>query len=217
MDTLVQCIRDQYQRDRSSRILIFHESRKGCSNLASFLTKNPVIAQTFGPSAVSHLVSVNQANSKYGQTFGTQKEILRIFRQGHIKILVATAVAEEGLDVATCNLVIKYNSVGSEKTFIQRKGRARAKNSRSILLAHSDSVEQQEFRNIIREYRMKMCIDALQELDEEDLKNKVCFTFFQEVFLQSYFQIEEKKSELFTLLAEEERRLDELKIQAVDK
>lgn len=41
---------------------------------------------------------------------------------GGLKVLVVTSVAEEGIDISECNLIIKYNSVGSERTLIQRRG-----------------------------------------------------------------------------------------------
>lgn len=81
---------------------------------------------------------------------------------GVVKALVVTSVAEEGLDVSACNLIIKYNVVGSERTLIQRRGRARALDSRSILLALDGSVERREVENIHRERVMHACLRNLQ-------------------------------------------------------
>lgn len=64
-----------------------------------------------------------------------QKEIIDAFRGKKFNVLVSTTVAEEGLDIPACDLVIRYDSVsGSLKSYVQSKGRARDKNSRFIIL-----------------------------------------------------------------------------------
>lgn len=72
-----------------------------------------------------------------------------------------------------CNLIIKYNNVGSERTLIQRRGRARAKDSRSILLALDNKTEIQEYENVKKEIMMYECIRDLQSYTDEMLKRQV--------------------------------------------
>lgn len=95
------------------------------------------------------------------------------FERGELKILVVTSVADEGINIMECNLIIKYNTVGSERTLIQRRGRARAKDSRAILLALDGSVELQEFENMKKEAMMVACINDLQAHRDEILQKIV--------------------------------------------
>eukprot|EP00981_Chlorochromonas_danica_P004706 scaffold946_cov171-Ochromonas_danica.AAC.6 len=65
----------------------------------------------------------------------SQREALRVLKQGDANLLFATQVVEEGLDVKSCNLIINYDSPPTVKSFIQRKGRARAGYSFIVQLA----------------------------------------------------------------------------------
>ena len=56
-------------------------------------------------------------------TSAQQEEIIDQFMNGSLRLLVATSVAEEGLDIPECNLVIKYNHVGNEVTTVQMRGK----------------------------------------------------------------------------------------------
>jgi len=52
-----------------------------------------------------------------------QSKILNSFRQGEFNVLIATSIAEEGLDIPQVDLVIFYEPIASEIRHIQRKGR----------------------------------------------------------------------------------------------
>ena len=58
-----------------------------------------------------------------GLTQKQQAEILDKFRAGEYNVLVATSVAEEGLDIPSTDMVLFYEPIPSEIRSIQRKGR----------------------------------------------------------------------------------------------
>ena len=51
-----------------------------------------------------------------------QADNLGAFREGTCKLLVATSVAEAGLDIEKCNLIITYNYSTDEVGQVQRRG-----------------------------------------------------------------------------------------------
>lgn len=48
-----------------------------------------------------------------------QREVIDKFRGGNVNLLIATTVAEEGLDIKECNIVIRYGLVTNEIAMVQ--------------------------------------------------------------------------------------------------
>ncbi|XVE75158.1 hypothetical protein DITRI_Ditri12bG0072900 [Diplodiscus trichospermus] len=71
------------------------------------------------------------------QTRKKQNEIVEEFRKGMVNIIVATSILEEGLDVQSCNLVIRFDPSATVCSFIQSRGRARMQNSDYLLMVKS--------------------------------------------------------------------------------
>jgi len=67
----------------------------------------------------------------------SQMQVLStIFLNMQVNIIVATSILEEGLDVQTCNLVIRFDPSPTVCSFIQSRGRARMQNSDYILMVN---------------------------------------------------------------------------------
>ncbi|KAH9492757.1 hypothetical protein Btru_026248 [Bulinus truncatus] len=103
---------------------------------------------------------------KGGISQETQKNIIKKFKKGDIKLLVATSVAEEGLDIPECNIVIKYNHIGNEVSSLQIRGRCRKPGGVSILLA-ANTIYEKEMLNI---EKTKLMSDAIKEIAHKDIK-----------------------------------------------
>lgn len=83
-------------------------------------------------------------------SFREQVLTMMNFRKGIINCLFATSVAEEGLDIPDCNLVIRFDLYTTLIQYIQSRGRARHANSRYIHMCEDGN---QEHHQIIREVR----------------------------------------------------------------
>ena len=72
-----------------------------------------------------------------------QIETVQKFRDGDYKVLVATRVGEEGLDISEVNLVIFFDNVPSSIRYIQRKGRTGRKDyGRLVVLIAKDTTDE---------------------------------------------------------------------------
>lgn len=54
-----------------------------------------------------------------------QVEAATRFRSGEVNVLLATSIAEEGLDIPECNVVIRFDVMDHVIGLIQSRGRAR--------------------------------------------------------------------------------------------
>lgn len=91
------------------------------------------------------LVGSNARNTDGLQTsFKQQVTTLVKFRSGELNCLFATSVAEEGLDIQDCNIVIRFDLCKTMIQYIQSRGRARHKNSKFVHLIEQGSTVQED-------------------------------------------------------------------------
>ena len=86
---------------------------------------------------------------KSGETGLKQKkqiETVQKFRDGEFRVLVATRVGEEGLDIAEVNQVIFYDNVPSSIRFVQRRGRTGRKGvGKLTVLIANDTIDERYY------------------------------------------------------------------------
>ena len=118
IDALIALVRATLERpsDHPPRILVFAQYRDTIQSIQSMLELQGWTVGRF----------VGQATRDADDPGMNQKEQARVlggFRAGRFPILVASSVAEEGLDVPDVDLVVFFESVPSEIRAIQRRGR----------------------------------------------------------------------------------------------
>ncbi|OQU81937.1 hypothetical protein SORBI_3006G142775 [Sorghum bicolor] len=70
--------------------------------------------------------------------------IIEKFSSGEVNLLVATSVGEEGLDIQTCCLVVRFDLPETVNSFIQSRGRARMSKSKYVFLLERGNQSQEK-------------------------------------------------------------------------
>lgn len=73
------------------------------------------------------MIHVAVISFSVGMTKVEQDEILELFKEGNHKVIIATSVAEEGLDIQKCSLVVRYDHVTNEIAMVQSRGNINCK------------------------------------------------------------------------------------------
>ncbi len=143
---------------RSSPILIFSHYRDTATHIVDELNKAGIKSFRF--------VGQSTRNNDIGMKQNEQSIILDSFRKKEFNVLVATSIAEEGLDIPEVKLVIFYEPVASEIRHIQRKGRTGRKSSGNvIILAAKNTVDMRIlFANKRRIEKMKTIFNSMKTI-----------------------------------------------------
>lgn len=166
-------ILEQFTRsEESSRGIIFTKTRQSTYALSQWIMENSKFAEV-GVKA-HHLIGAGHSSEVKPMTQTEQKEVISKFRTGEINLLIATTVAEEGLDIKECNIVIRYGLVTNEIAMVQARGRARADESTYVLVTSSGSgVTEREIVNDFREKMMYKAINRVQNMKQEEYEHKI--------------------------------------------
>ena len=108
---LLSLIKLELSRNPGGKIIVFNQYRDMANK----------IVRELGSQA--RLFVGQQKKGETGMSQKEQREMLQEFREGLFKILVATAVGEEGLDIPQVDLVVFYEPIPSAIRTIQRRGR----------------------------------------------------------------------------------------------
>ncbi|CAE7710206.1 dcl2, partial [Symbiodinium sp. CCMP2456] len=118
------------------RCIVFVETRNTARNMVRALKSVAARRAELGWLLPTCLVGHNKrcAEEEDTMTIAQQAEILENFRQGNANVMVATSVAEEGIDIPCCNVVVRLEPARTVIKFIQARGRARYPNSRYVVM-----------------------------------------------------------------------------------
>jgi ERCC4-related helicase len=160
----LKIVNEQITQKQDSRIIIFTNYRDTSSQLVNELTNLKGIRQ------IRFIGQASKANDK-GLTQKTQNQIITQFKEGTYNVLIATSVAEEGLDIPSTDLVVFYEPVPSEIRTIQRRGRtARKMPGKVIILIAKGTPDEGYYWSAKRkEKQMRMELETLRSAIKKEL------------------------------------------------
>ncbi|MFH0749057.1 MAG: DEAD/DEAH box helicase [Candidatus Bathyarchaeota archaeon] len=135
IELLKKIVNEQLSSKPSSRMIIFAQYRDTTNNLVTQLNTLPKVrAERF----------VGQTSKPTDKGLSQEEQMKRIkeLENGSLNVLVATSIAEEGLDIPSVDKVIFYEPIPSEIRHIQRRGRTGRKSPGKVsILATNDSLD----------------------------------------------------------------------------
>ncbi|HEY0079655.1 MAG TPA: DEAD/DEAH box helicase [Pyrinomonadaceae bacterium] len=125
---------DLLERERFERVLIFTRTRRGAERLSHILE------------ARDHKVNRIHADRTQPQ----REAALRGFRDGGVRVLVATDIAARGLDVDAVSHVINYDVPAAPEDYVHRVGRTGRAGNRGCAITLVAPVDELSMRAIER-------------------------------------------------------------------
>lgn len=171
------CCHTSFVSDPS--FIVFVKERATTVVVSHILTTHPEVRKSFRVGVMVGTSSVPGIKRDFldlpGGSSGSTD--LEAFRAGKKNLLIATSVLEEGIDVPACNLIVCVDKPANLKAFIQRRGRARMRQSQLYILVDEqdlnvsknwEQLEAEMKRHYEDEKRNIQHIEALEDADELD-------------------------------------------------
>jgi len=180
-------VSEQLKESPDSRVIVFTNYRDTAEIVVNALSEVPGIAP------IRFVGQASRLKDK-GLTQKQQVEVLDKFRAGEYNVLVATSVAEEGLDIPSTDLVLFYEPIPSEIRSIQRKGRTgRQHKGRVIILVTKGTRDEAYYwSSKSKEKKMLNSMHGLEALlvPKNSKQGSKLSDFESEAFIPDYAQNE---------------------------
>lgn len=116
-------LKQRYLSSPATRAIVFVEQR-----LTAFVLCDLFKMANLPNLRPSVLVGVGQKGAE-SSSWKDQEAALEDFRAGIVNVIFATSVAEEGIDIPQCNLVVRFDLYKTPIQYMQSRGRARMRGS----------------------------------------------------------------------------------------
>jgi len=157
LEKIEPILKGQFLSKPDSRAIVFTHYRDTCETLTRNLGKIPGLrpVRFVGQASKGEDIGLNQKE---------QKEVIEKFQAGEYNVLVATSIAEEGLDIPSTDLVVFYEPVPSEVRTIQRRGRTGRRRAGRVIVMVTRNTKDEAYLYSSRkkELQMRRELDSLR-------------------------------------------------------
>ncbi|MCF8449438.1 MAG: DEAD/DEAH box helicase [Taibaiella sp.] len=139
---------------------VYYVDKKDKRQLLEYILKDPKITMALVFTRTKHgadkvVKDLHKANVTAEAIHGNKSQnarqrALSNFKEGRIRVLVATDIAARGIDVDSLSHVINYEIPEVPETYVHRIGRTGRAGASGIAVSFCDEEERQDFRNILK-------------------------------------------------------------------
>ena len=165
LESLGQMVVKDIASIKDAKIIVFNQYRDNAENIAAELNNIDGIE--------ARLFVGQQKRGSTGLSQKKQIQMLSDFREGKFNVLVATSVAEEGLDIPKVDSVIFYEPIPSAIRHIQRRGRTGRLERGEVRILVTKGTRDEAYRWSAhhKENRMYRTLDSLRKKIHIHLQN----------------------------------------------
>ncbi len=187
IEETVKIVKEEFERNPDSRVIVFTNYRDTSIKVEESLKSQPGIRPI-------RFVGQSARGEDKGLSQKKQAEILEKFRKGEYNTLIATSVAEEGIDIPSTDLVVFYEPIPSEIRTIQRRGRTGRKRAGRvvILVAKGTPDEGYYWSALKKEKRMRRELEILRRKLKRRLEKESIVLSSSQKRLTDYVEGENK-------------------------
>ncbi|KAJ6787743.1 hypothetical protein PWT90_04002 [Aphanocladium album] len=127
-----------FEENSTTKCLVFVEEQSSAIILADYFQQPGIAPHCM---TADFMVGLTRTSNISGLSQRDRMMKLNNFKYGQTNCLFATSVAEEGLDIPACDLVIRFDMCLSPIQYIQSRGRARKASSIYITMMEEDNLE----------------------------------------------------------------------------
>lgn len=125
---------------KPASVLVFTRTKHGADKVVKFLSRNNI-----------HAAAIHGNKSQ-----NNRQAALTAFKDGKIKVLIATDIAARGIDVSELELVINYDLPNVPETYVHRIGRTGRAKASGTSLSFCDVEERAYLKDIERLIKQKL-------------------------------------------------------------